>query len=61
MGAIIKSRRNVMAKALLKIYEAKDIQREDQRLFHKTISDLKSKVDSISKEHEERSSSSNWQ
>jgi hypothetical protein len=58
MGAIIKSRRNVTARALLKVYEAKDILREDQKLFHKTIADLKSKVDSISVEDKERRSGS---
>ena len=44
MGAIVKSRKYTLGKALLSIYETQDIMREDQKLFHKTVSDLKKKV-----------------
>jgi hypothetical protein len=54
-------RRNKTAKALLNIYEAKDILREDQELFHKTLFHLKSKLNSLSKKKTDDSISSNGQ
>jgi hypothetical protein len=47
-------RRNKTAKALLNIYEAKDILKEDQELFQKTLSDLKSRADLISQKKKEK-------
>lgn len=44
MGAIVKSRKNTLGKVLLNIYDTQDIMREDQKLFHKTLSDLKKKA-----------------
>jgi len=61
MRTNLESRRNKTAKALLSIYEAKDILREDQELFHKTLSDLKSNLNFISKKKEGDSSSSKGQ
>ena len=61
MRTNLESRRNRTAKALLSIYEAKDILREDQELFHKTLSDLKSKLNFISRKKEGDSSNSNGQ
>jgi len=61
MRTNLESRRNKTAKALLSIYEAKDILREDQELFHKTLSDLKSKLNFISKRKAGDSSSSKGQ
>ena len=61
MRTNLESRRNNTAKALLSIYYAKDILREDQKLFLKTLSDLKSKADSISKKKEGDSPNSNGQ
>ena len=54
-------RRNRTAKALLNIYEAKDILREDQELFHKTLFNLKKKLSSLSKRKAHDSISSNGQ
>ena len=56
-----ESGRNTTAKALLSIYDAKEILRKDQELFHKTLSDLKSRLNFISKKKEVDSSSSNGQ
>ena len=53
MGATGKTRQNSMAEALLSIYEAKDIMRDDQRLFHETLSDLKSRVNPVSEKNDE--------
>ena len=50
MGAIVKSRKSTLGKVLLSIYESQDIMRKDQKLFHKTVSDLKKKVISTPKE-----------
>ena len=61
MGANTISRRNRIAEALLGIYEAQVIIREDQKLFQKTLSDLKSRVDFISKKHEDSSCCPNEQ
>jgi hypothetical protein len=57
----LESGRNTTAKALLSIYDAKEILRKDQELFHKTLSDLKSKLNFISKKKEGASSSSKGQ
>lgn len=57
----LESGRNITAKALLSIYDAKEILRKDQELFHKTLSDLKSKLDLSSKKKEGDSSSSKGQ
>jgi hypothetical protein len=54
-------RRNKTAKALLSIYDAKEILRKDQELFHKTLSDLKNRLNFISKKKEDDISSSNGQ
>jgi hypothetical protein len=54
-------RRNKTAKALLSIYDAKESLRKDQKLFHKTLSDLKSRLNFISKKKEGDISSSNRQ
>ena len=54
-------KRNKTTKALLSIYDAKDILRKDQELFHKTLSDLKSKLNSVSKKKADNSISSNGQ
>jgi len=59
MRTNLESRRNKTAKALLSIYDAKDILREDQELFHKTLSVLKSKADSISKKKADEGSNCN--
>jgi hypothetical protein len=61
MRTHLEKRRNKTAKALLSIYEAKDILREDQELFHKTISDLKTKSNSMSKREEVERSDSDGQ
>jgi hypothetical protein len=57
----LESGRNTTAKALLSIYDAKQILRKDQELFHKTLSDLKSKLNYISKKKDVDSSSSKGQ
>ena len=49
-------RQNKTAKALLSILDAKEILRKDQELFYKTLSDLKSKLNSVSKKkHDDNS------
>lgn len=53
MRTHLEKRRNGTAKALLSIYEARNILREDQELFHKTVFDLKTKSDSMSQRKED--------
>ncbi len=55
------TKRNKTTKALLSIYDAEDILRKDQELFHKTLADLKSKLNSASEKKADDSSSSNGQ
>ncbi len=57
----LESGRNITARALLNIYDAKEILRKDQELFHKTLSDLKSKLNPTPKKKEGDSSSSKGQ
>lgn len=61
MRANFGPKRNKTAKALLNIYEAKDILREDQELFQKTLSDLKSRLNLISTKKEGDTISSSGQ
>ena len=61
MGTIVKSSQNRIGKALLSIYEVKDVMREDQKLFHRALSALKKKVGSTSNELEDHSLGSGGQ